>query len=145
MSMDGPVILLVEDDENDVFFMRRALTKAEIDFPVHVTVNGQDALDYLGGAGKFADRAQYPLPSLVFLDLKLPFVGGLDVLAWIRSQASLKELPVVILTSSAEDRDRQRAAELGAKAYFVKPPTPEMVKEAMKFLDERSANTPVSA
>ena len=144
MSTDKPVILLVEDDENDVFFLHRALKKAEIDFPVHVTVNGQDALDYLGGAGKFGDRAQYPLPSIVFLDLKLPFVGGLDVLAWIRSQTSLKELPVVVLTSSAEDRDRQKAAELGAKAYFVKPPTPEMMKEAMKFLDQPRENTPAA-
>ena len=136
MNSHKPVILLVEDDENDVFFMRRALNKAEIDFSIQIVVNGQDALDYLGGARKFGDRALYPLPSLVFLDLKLPFVGGLDVLEWIRSQPSLKELPIVVLTSSAEGRDRQKAAELGVKAYFVKPPTPEMVREAMQFAKE---------
>jgi CheY-like chemotaxis protein len=133
MNPSESIILLAEDDENDVFFMRRALQKAEVDFPLHVVTNGQEALDYLGGAGKFQDRKSHPLPSIIFLDLKMPFVDGFDVLAWIRSQPSLKEISVVVLTSSSEERDRQKAAELGAKGYFVKPPNVEMVKEMMRF------------
>jgi CheY-like chemotaxis protein len=136
MSSEGHTILLTEDDENDVFFFRRALLKASSNFSVQIARDGREALDYLGGIGKFSDRAQYPVPSVVFLDLKLPYVHGLEVLKWIREQPSLKKLPVFILTSSSEDRDRRRAEELGAKAYFVKPPTREMVLEAMQFLDE---------
>jgi CheY-like chemotaxis protein len=145
MTAKTPTILLAEDDENDVFFMRRALQKAEIKFPLHVVPNGQEALDYLGGAGKFGDRDHYPLPSLVMLDLKMPFVDGFDVLAWISSQLSLKEIPVVVLTSSSEERDRQKVMELGAKAYFVKPPTANMVQEMMRFVNEREQNAAMPA
>lgn len=94
------------------------------------------------GAGKFSDRARHPLPSLVFLDLKLPYLSGFDVLEWLRQQAPFKELPVVVLTSSSEDRDRERAKELGVKAYFVKPPTREMVLEAMQILTNRQSLPP---
>jgi DNA-binding response OmpR family regulator len=95
--------------------------------------------------GKFADRAQYPLPSIMLLDLKMPFLDGFEVLSWIGSQSSLKKIPVLVLTSSAEERDRQKAAELGAKGYFVKPPTIETIRETMRFLDDLSPNTVVSA
>lgn len=134
MNLATPVILLAEDDPNDVFFMKRALAKAEVNFPHQVVKDGQEALDYLAGAGEYNDRVEFPLPSLVLLDLKMPFVNGFDVLAWIRSQPALKELPVFILTSSAEERDRQRAAELGAMAYFVKPPTREIAMEIAELL-----------
>ena len=143
--MSSPIILLAEDDDNDVFFMRRALQKAEVDLPLHVVVNGQEAIDYLSGAEKFADRTRYPLPSVMLLDLKMPFLDGFEVLTWINSQPSLKEIPVLVLTSSAEERDRQRATELGAKGYFVKPPSSETIKEAMRFLEERSAHASISA
>jgi CheY-like chemotaxis protein len=145
MSASQPVILLAEDDDNDIFFMRRALQKAEINCPLHVVRNGQETLDYLGGAGPFADRERYPLPAILFLDLKMPFVDGFDVLAWVRSQSPLKDLPVVVLTSSSEDRDRRRASELGAKAYCVKPPASEMVKEMMRLTNETGKDVTVSA
>lgn len=134
--MNKPVILLAEDDDNDVFFMRRALQKAQVEFPLQVVTNGQQALDYLSGEGKFADRHTYPLPSLILLDLKMPFLDGFEVLTWIGQQSSLKKTPVAVLTSSAEDRDRRRATELGAKAYFVKPPRPETIVEISRFIDE---------
>jgi len=145
MSPNEIVILLAEDDPNDVFFMQRALAKAGINLPLHVVRNGQEALEYLGGLGKFSDRAVFPLPSLLLLDLKMPFVDGFEVLAWARAQSALKQLPVVVLTSSAEDRDRQRAAELGANAYFVKPPTREMVTEILQFLERPREKAMVSA
>lgn len=137
--MNTKTILLVEDDEDDAFFMRRALTKAEITMPLHIAVNGQEALDYLGGVGKFGDRAQFPAPAIVFLDLKLPCVHGFEVLKWIRSQPSFNELPVIVLTSSPEPRDREKALQLGATAYLVKPPTREMmlnVLDAMRLVHE---------
>ena len=145
MNSSEPTILLAEDDANDVFFLKRALTRAGVQFSLRVVTNGQEALDYLGGADKFSNRAEFPLASLVLLDLKMPFVNGFDVLQWIRSQPSLKHIPVVVLTSSAEDRDRQRAAELGAQAYFVKPPSREMVMEMIGFLSSAKENSAVSA
>jgi CheY-like chemotaxis protein len=147
MTTIGPNILLAEDDDNDVFFMRRALQKGGIEFPLHVVSNGQEALDYLGGAGHFADRERFPLPSLVLLDLKMPFVNGFEVLTWMRSQEGIRDIPVVVLTSSAEERDRHRAMALGAKAYFVKPPTPALILSITPFLkrDSKGASAAIQA
>lgn len=145
MNTNQPIILLAEDDDNDIFFMRRALRKAEINFPLQVVTNGQEALDYLGGIGKFAARENYPLPSLMFLDLKMPFMDGFEVLAWIRSQSCFNNVPIVVLTSSPEERDRQKAAELGARAYFIKPPTPESIKEMMALLNPNVENMAATA
>ena len=113
------LILHVEDEENDVLLIQHALTKAGVTSPVHVASDGQQALDYLNGQGNYANRAEFPLPYLVLLDLKLPFVPGLDVLKFIRQT----ELPivVVILSSSESDKDIAAAYRLGANAYLVKP------------------------
>ena len=113
-------ILLVEDEENDVFFFRHAMKKEGAVNPLQVASDGQEAIDYLQGVGKFADRAQFPLPGLILLDLKLPFVMGLDVLRWIRHQSGLAPI-VVILSSSSEAEDIAAAYRLGANAYLVKP------------------------
>lgn len=136
MASQPSGILLVEDDDNDVFLMQRAMSKANIGAPVHVAVNGQEAIDYLSGEGKFSDRTVYPLPHCIFLDLKLPFVHGFEVLEWIRSQPSLQEINVLILTSSGEERDRQRATQLGAKGYLVKPPTAQSLLEVIRYMPE---------
>ena len=132
-------ILLVEDDENDVFFMEWSLSKARLDPPVHVAVNGQDAIDYLSGIAQYSDRDAHPLPQWIFLDLKLPFVHGLEVLEWICEQPSLADIKVFILTSSPEERDRQRAAQLGAKAYLIKPPNPQMLLDVLGLTDKSLA------
>lgn len=113
-------VLLVEDDPNDVFFFRRAMNKAGINNRVQVARDGQEAIDYLNGANGFADRAAFPLPDLILLDLKLPFVMGLDVLKWIRQQSDLPAI-VVILSSSQESPDIAAAYRLGANGYLVKP------------------------
>jgi CheY-like chemotaxis protein len=136
MASQASSILLVEDDENDVFLMERAMSKANLGGPIHVAVNGQEAIDYLSGKGKFSDRTIYPLPHCIFLDLKLPFIHGFEVLEWIRTQPSLQEINVLILTSSGEDRDRERANQLGAKAYLVKPPTAQSLLEVIQYLPE---------
>lgn len=117
----APVILQIEDREEDVFLLHRALKRAELDARVQVATDGQEAIDYLSGQGKFADREQYPLPYLVLLDLKLPLRMGLDVLAWIRTQPALRSLIVIVLSSSIHEEDVQRSYELGANAFLVKP------------------------
>lgn len=132
MTTTNRALLLVEDNEDDVFLMKRALKGARVVNPLFVVEDGQEAVDYLGGAGKFADRDQYPLPAVVFLDLKLPFISGHDVLAWIRRQRELESLVVIVLTSSNEPSDLNRCYALGANSYVVKPPTPEQLEELAK-------------
>jgi len=129
-------ILLVEDDPNDVFLMKRALKGSEIRNPLQLATNGQEAIDYLSGAGKFANRTEFPLPDLVFLDLKLPYKSGFEVLEWIRSQPALDTMVVVILTSSSEERDIEKGYKLGARSFLIKPPTPRMLLDLMVSLKE---------
>jgi CheY-like chemotaxis protein len=121
--------MLVEDNEDDVFLMKRALQGARVVNPLYVVEDGQEAVDYLSGAGKFADRDHYPLPAVVFLDLKLPLMSGHDVLAWIRQQREFETLIVIVLTSSNEASDLSRCYALGANSYLVKPPTPEQLDD----------------
>jgi CheY-like chemotaxis protein len=123
------MILLVEDNEDDVFLMNRALQKASLAPLMHIATDGRQALDYLQAVGKYSDRHAYPIPSLIFLDLKLPFVQGFQVLEWIGQQPSLKHIPVVILSSSSEPSDRDTARRLGAHSFLVKPPTGEMMRD----------------
>src|SRR5213596_1160842 len=93
-------ILLVEDNDDDVFLMKHALAAAGVSNPVFVAESGQQAVDYLSGAGEYSDRARFPMPVVVFLDLKLPLMSGHEVLGWIRAQRQLESLMVVVLTSS---------------------------------------------
>src|SRR5437868_12776557 len=114
-------ILHVEYRDEDVFLLNHAFKRAEIGNPVQVVIDGQEAIDYLAGNGKFADRAQFPVPCLVLLDLQLPAKTGLEVLEWIRQQSALRSLIVIILSSSIYEGDVRRAYELGANAFLVKP------------------------
>jgi CheY-like chemotaxis protein len=127
------MILLVEDNEDDVFIMERVMLKLPLRLNMHVAVDGRQAVDYLQGSGKYSDRLAYPIPSLIFLDLKLPILHGFEVLEWINTQLVLKNVPVAILSSSAEPRDRETAIRLGAKTFLVKPPTPETVGQVLKL------------
>src|SRR5688500_3072954 len=127
-------ILLVEDDSNDVFFMKRAMKLAGIINPVQVASDGRQAMNYLGGGNKRADRAQFPLPCLVLLDLKLPHVMGLDVLKWIREQPELKHLIVLVFTSSKLPLDISKAYSLGANSYLVKPSSPRELPEMVRMI-----------
>jgi CheY-like chemotaxis protein len=129
-------ILLVEDEPSDVFLMKRALKGAQILNPLQVACDGQQAIDYLLGAGKFSDRTQFPIPSIVFLDLKLPYKSGFEVLTWIRSQSHLDQTLVMVLTSSSEERDIAQCYKLGARTFLVKPPTPAMLLELMVSLKD---------
>jgi CheY-like chemotaxis protein len=121
-------ILLVEDNKDDVFLMKRALQQARIANPVVVVETGQEAMDYLSGTARFADREHYPFPAMVFLDLKLPFVYGHEILAWIRQQKEFQSLVVIVLTSSNQPADLSRCYSLGANSYLIKPPTAEQLE-----------------
>lgn len=114
------LILVAEDDENDAFILQRALKKAGIADPVRVVVDGQQAIDYLAGMGKYQDRQQHPLPDLAIFDIKMPRKDGFDALRWTREQDHLQDLPVMMLTSSGETCDIKKAYELGANAYLIK-------------------------
>lgn len=129
MPPSAPPLLLVDDDENDLFLLQRALNKANIRHSQQILTNGEEAISYLKGEGQFSDRDAFPIPRAMFLDLKMPFVSGFEVLEWISTQPQLSTLPVFILTGSSIERDRQRALDLGAKAYLLKPPAPEMLAE----------------
>jgi CheY-like chemotaxis protein len=120
--MSGPV-LLVEDFDDDIFWMRRSWGKEGVVNPLQVVKNGRQAVEYLSGMGAYSDRKAFPLPCLVILDLKLPYLMGMDVLKWIRGQATLRGLPVLVLTTSALQSDIDEAYQLGANAFMVKPPS----------------------
>src|SRR6476620_3551007 len=109
-------ILVVEDREDDVLLIFRALEKAGVKNRVHVVCNGEQAVDYLRGRGGYSDRALYPLPQLILLDLKLPGMSGFDVLQWIRSDSQLPSFLVVVLTSSENINDVNLAYRLGANS-----------------------------
>lgn len=119
--VDNDLVLLVEDSPDDVALLRRSFIKARILNPLHVVTDGQEAIDYLAGKGKYANREEFPFPALVLLDLNMPGVDGFQVLQWIRRQSRLKGLRVVVLSASDNMRDVSRAYELGANSFLIKP------------------------
>jgi CheY-like chemotaxis protein len=114
-------ILHVEDDSNDVLLFQHACRKAQIPSTLQVVEDGDEAIAYLKGAGKFGDREKYPMPQLVLLDLKLPRLNGFEVLAWMRNEEKYRRMPVVVVSSSNHDADVRRAYDAGANSYLVKP------------------------
>lgn len=127
-------ILLVEDDENDVFFLTKALAKAGVKNPLHVVHDGREAIDYIEGKGRFADRAAYPMPYLMLVDLKLPQVKGLDVVKRVREVVS-RSVIVVVLSSSRDTRDVTEAYRCGANSYLSKPSNFDGLLELVRALD----------
>jgi len=120
--MPQVVILHVEDDSDDAFFLERAFRKALPECMVRRVNDGRIAIDYLGGVGQFATPGANPKADLVLLDLKMPEVSGFEVLQWIRSRSQFQSLQVVVLSGSSVLADKERAFQLGANAYFVKTP-----------------------
>jgi CheY-like chemotaxis protein len=114
-------ILHVEDDSNDVLLFHHACQKAGILLELQTVPDGQDAIAYLRGDEQYQDRERYPLPNLVLLDLKMPRVSGVEVLAWIRQAEPFRRLPVVVLSSSNHEADVRRAYDAGANSYLMKP------------------------
>lgn len=118
---DQPVVLIAEDSDNDVAMLRRAFRQASVTAPIQYVSDGEQAIAYLHGDGKFARRDEFPLPDLLLVDLKMPRKNGFDVLEWLRDQPSLRHLRVVVLTTSDELRDVNRAYALGAASFLTKP------------------------
>ncbi|MBY0316931.1 MAG: response regulator [Bdellovibrionales bacterium] len=115
------IILLVEDNQQDEILTIRALQKNNILNKVDVVRDGQEALDYIFRQGKYTHLENEPLPQFVLLDLKLPKLDGIEVLRAVRSNPKTKRLPVVILTTSSEDKDVCAGYDLGANSYVLKP------------------------
>jgi len=119
--LDNQIILLVEDDPNDVLLIQRAFQKAGLHNSLKTVRNGDEAVEYLSGENAYSDRERFPLPFLVLLDLKMPGTDGFEVLTWARSVTNLKRLLIVVLTSSNLQSDVDKAYDLGANSYLVKP------------------------
>ena len=117
----GEIILLADDDADDVLLVRMALKEAGFENPIFVVCDGQEAIQYLSGEGLYADRAQFPVPQLLLLDLKMPQMTGFEVLAWLRQRREWNGLPVVILTGSCYEPEVKHAYELGANSFLTKP------------------------
>lgn len=127
-------ILLAEDDPNDVLLIQRAFQKAGMRHVLKVVRDGEEAINYLSGEGDFADRERFPKPFLLLLDLKMPGADGFEVLRWVRAEPETKRLLVVVLTSSNLQADVDRAYDLGANSYLVKPVSfDEMVNMIQRF------------
>lgn len=118
-------ILYAEDEEDDVFFVTRAFKQAGIMNPLVVVPDGQAAIDYLAGSGQYSDRAKHPLPCLALLDINMPAKSGLEVLTWIRRELVARALPVIVFSSSSQEKDIQLAYTRGTNGYLVKPGKPE--------------------
>jgi DNA-binding response OmpR family regulator len=114
------IILYAEDQADDAIIFKMAFKRATLPQSVFIVDDGQAAIDWLGGKDQYGDRSKYPLPDILILDLKMPKKSGFDVLQWVRTEGHFQTLPVIILSSSDEESDVQKAYGLGATTYFVK-------------------------
>jgi CheY-like chemotaxis protein len=130
-------ILYAEDEPSDIFFLERAFKVTQLPHLLKAVADGQAALEYLAGNGIFADRELNPLPCLVLLDINMPKKSGFEVLEWIRRQPGLRSLPVLMLTSSSHDADRETAYRLGADDFLLKPSDPLKLDEVVKLIHTR--------
>lgn len=136
--MDAPKaarLLMVEDNNMDIVLTLDAFREARLTNEIQVVQTGEQALKYLFGEEEYCDRACYPLPDLVLLDLKLPGMSGHEVLARVKSTPLLKRIPVIVLTSSKEEGDLEMSYDRGANSYLVKPITFEGFMETVKSIE----------
>jgi len=139
-------ILIADDDRNDILIFERSLKAAGVLNPLNVVRDGAEAVDYLAGEGVYADRAQYPLPDLMLLDLKMPKLDGFDVLTWWRENGQGGRFPIIVLSGSALPQDIEMSRMLGAFAYRVKPGDAEGLSKLAEEVRDRwlalEPNTP---
>lgn len=134
-----PVILLVDDNPHDVVLIRLAFRRVGIIDTIHLVKDGVEAMRYIRGEGAYSDRHQFPVPTLVLLDLKMPQTSGFDVLQWIREQTELSNVVVVVMSGSRDDTDIERAYALGANSYLIKPTRFEDMVKMMESLKDYTA------
>ena len=125
-------LLLAEDSEDDVFFFRHAMEKAGMKHCIQLVQDGEEAVEYLEGTGKFKNRKEFPLPDFLFLDINMPKKNGWEVLEWMAGKPGLKNIPVVVVTTSEHHRDLKKAQEFSLRAYLVKPARPEQLKKLLE-------------
>jgi len=116
-------ILIVDDDENDIFFVQRAFTEINVHCTFQVLKNGQAVVDYLQGHGEYANREKHPLPMMILMDLKMPIMDGFQVLEWLRARPGIKVIPTIVFSSSDLPADITRAYALGANSFMTKSVT----------------------
>ena len=133
-STTRPVILLVDDNPHDVVLIRLAFRKVGIIDTIQLVKDGAEALRYLNGEGVYSDRHQFPAPTLILLDLKMPQTSGFEVLQKIREKAAYSNVVVIVMSGSRNDQDIERAYSLGANSYLVKPTKFEDLVKMMETL-----------
>lgn len=121
MTTEKDTLLLIEDDPNDIILFEKAVKKNKLPVVFSVVRDGEKAISYLSGRGKYKNRKDYPLPNLIVVDLKMPRKSGFEVLEWIKGHPKLKNIPVVVLSSSKQPQDVKLAYRLGTNSYLVKP------------------------
>ncbi len=121
MGMRSLTLLMVDDAENDLLLLETALKQANFGCSPQKVLNGEEAIAYLAGDGKYSDRTKFPNPAAVLLDLNMPQKNGFEVLSWVRGRPELKSVPFIVLTASLRRQDVEQAASLGAHSYLVKP------------------------
>ena len=121
MKIETPIVLIVDDSQNDALLMRTVFERSGLVPPLQFVSDGVEAIAYLTGAGAYADRLQFPLPTVMLLDLNMPRKNGFEVLAWLRQQPALKRLCVCVLSASSREEDVRRCYDLGANSFLVKP------------------------
>ena len=126
-------ILIAEDDPNDVILLELAIRKNGITNPVHVVRDGEEAVEYLEGRGRYSDRAKYPFPGVIISDVKMPRRDGLEVIEWVRSHPCCSVIPIVMLSGSRIEHDVVSAYKLGANSYFTKPTTLDELAELIRL------------
>jgi CheY-like chemotaxis protein len=127
---------VAEDDGNDALLLQMAFKKAGLTQRVIVVPDGEKVVEYIKGEGAYADRAQFPFPQVLLLDLKMPRMNGLEVLAWLQAQEEARHLPAVVLTSSCYNPDVRKAYELGAYSFITKPTEIDELASALKSMDD---------
>jgi CheY-like chemotaxis protein len=129
-----PAILFAEDDQDDVFIVKRTLKKVGINNPVQWVEDGEQALTYLRGIGPYKNRLSFPFPGVIITDIKMPKVSGFEVLKWLQRHPECGVIPTVVLSASSEEKDVVQAYQCGANCYLQKPRTPEEMTNLMKLM-----------
>ena len=128
-------ILVVEDDTNDQFLIERAFRKVGVAGPIQITNNGADAIAYMMGEGRFADREKYAYPTFIMTDLKMPKIDGFGVLEFLKGNPEWAIIPTVVFSASTDRDDIKKAYMLGASSYHVKPDDPEKLLHQLATLN----------
>ena len=132
MAKDRPTLLIVEDNEDDIFFVERIFKQIGARCELRFARDGIEAIEYLGGKGVFSDRSKYPMPTIILMDLKMPRRNGFEVLEWMHNQPEIKLIPTIVVTSSTLQEDVTRAYRLGANAVMNKPVDKDSLLQMLK-------------